>query len=201
MVQITNDGRPKSELVTDGVRVFYAAPLRMNLTQWHTYQVPVAGGEPSRFSDEEWSPVAISPDSAQLLLTRSSTRQTNLGYTGPDRFWSRSLGGAPPRIIPIEAHDAAWSADGTQIVYAVHHEIALAAADGALVRKLAALPGIASGLEWSPRRDLIRFTLSLRAGLEGRRDLGDPRRRWPTATRVARVGEVATREWPVDSQR
>ena len=48
IVQITNDGKPKTELVTDGVRVFYASPTDPMLSTWRTFEVPAIGGQTTR---------------------------------------------------------------------------------------------------------------------------------------------------------
>ncbi len=160
-VQLTNDGKPKNELVTDGVRVFYASPKQLNLSHWQTYQVSITGGESQRFPlvGQEMSPLDISPDRTELLLALSEIRESADGWITPGQLWFQPLVGGPPTISALRAYDAAWSPDGGQIVYAVGQQIGLAQKDGTPSRKLADLPGVASGLRWSPLADKIRFTL------------------------------------------
>ncbi|MBV8709655.1 MAG: winged helix-turn-helix domain-containing protein [Acidobacteriaceae bacterium] len=161
VAQLTNDGKPKNELVTDGVRIFYASPAQQNLSHWRTYQVAITGGEihslPSIHQD--MSPFDISPDRTELLLGLSEVRQADDGWTKPNQLWLQPLAGGPPRILMLQAQDACWSADGSQIAYASGKELGLAWRDGAPDHKLADLPGVASGLRWSPDGHKIRFTL------------------------------------------
>ena len=159
-VQITNDGVPKNELATDGVRVFYAAPLHRNLSDWQTFQISLDGGEPRRLAvmPEGMSPLAISPDHTQLMLGSSAIRQDN-DLKAPDRLWVLPLAGGSSRALSLRALDASWSPDGSRIFFATVRHIGLARADGTAVRTLAEVPGVASGLRWSPSGDRIRFTL------------------------------------------
>ncbi len=159
-VQITNDGIPKNELVTDGVRIYYAAPTRKNLSDWRTFVVSLNGGEPRPLSGsaEALSPFAISADHTQLLLGSSLVRQTN-DLLNPEQLWSQPLAQGTARALSLRAHDAAWSPDDSRIVFANSGHIGLARADGTTIRMLADVPGIASGLRWSPKADRIRFTL------------------------------------------
>ena len=161
VVQLTNDGRPKNELVTDGVRVFYASPTQQNLSHWRAYQVSINGGESQPFPpiSQEVSPFDISPDRAQLLLGPSDIRQSDDGWKNPGQLWLQPLAGGPPSILALRAQDASWSPDGSQFIYASGRQIGLAHRDGAPMRKFADLPGVASGLRWSPSGDKIRFTL------------------------------------------
>lgn len=159
-VQLTNDGESKNELVTDGVRVFYASPTHASLSSWRTRQVSMQGGErDSPRVDGEMSPLDISPDHRTLLLARSEVRQSEEGWRKPAQLWFQPLGGGPPTMSTVRAHDASWSPDGRQIAYAFEKQIALARVDGTARRRLADLPGVPSGLRWSPNGGTIRFTL------------------------------------------
>ncbi len=159
-VQLTNDGIAKNELVTDGVRVFYAAPTGRGFSNWSDFEVPLSGGEarPLATVGEPMSPFAISADHSELMLGPSVLRQSN-DFATPDRLWTQPLAGGPARALPLGAQDAAWSPDGNRIVYASEQHIGLARADGTTIRMLADVPGLASGLRWSPKSDAIRFTL------------------------------------------
>ncbi len=160
-VQLTNDGESKNELVTDGVRVFYASPTQPNLSHWRTYQVSIKGGERESLpiANRDMSPLDISPDRSELLLAPSEVRESDEGWTRPVPIWFQPLGGGSPRTFGLRAHDASWSPDGSEIVYAFEKQIGIAPIDETAGRKLADLPGVASGLRWSPNGATIRFTL------------------------------------------
>ena len=104
------------------------------------------------------SPIDISADGAELLLSPSVVRQANSGWMAPARFWFQLLAGGPPRISGLEGHDASWSRDRQQIAYAIRRQIHIARNDGTSSHKLTDLPGVASGLRWSPDGKRIRFT-------------------------------------------
>ena len=160
-VQLTNDGLTKNELITDGTRVFYSSPRERNLSNWRMFQVSVKGGETRPFSlaANELSPFDINANGTELLMGPSRLRQSNNGWMTPDHLWTESLSGGPASMLSVRAHDACWSPDGSEIAYAVEHEIGLARKDGVRVRKLADVPGVAAGLRWSPDGQRIRFTL------------------------------------------
>jgi DNA-binding winged helix-turn-helix (wHTH) protein len=161
-IQLTNDGVPKNELVTDGVRVFYSSPMNRDLSNWRTFEVSLGGGEPRPLSlvPEAMSPFAVSADRSALMLGSSALRQSNDGTElPPERLWSQPLAGGPPRALALRACDASWSPDGSEIVFATGQHIGLARPDGTAIRMLADVPDAPSGLRWSPGGDRIRFTL------------------------------------------
>src|SRR5204863_5814399 len=59
----------------------------------------------------------------------------------------------------ILAHDASWSPNGEQIVYARGNELCLAKPDGSESRQLVTLTGPASWIRWSPDGKVLRFTM------------------------------------------
>src|SRR5205814_4043650 len=63
------------------------------------------------------------------------------------------------------AHDASWSPDGEQIVYAHGTELYVAKADGSVSRQLVTLAGPFTWPRWSPDGNVLRFTVEdLKAG-------------------------------------
>ena len=67
--------------------------------------------------------------------------------------------GLPRRVGDILAHDASWSPNGEQIVYAHGNELFLAKPDGSENRRLVTLSGPASWIRWSPDGKVLRFTI------------------------------------------
>ena len=67
--------------------------------------------------------------------------------------------GLPRRVGDILAHDASWSPNGEQIVYARGNELFLAKPDGSESRRLVTLAGPASWPRWSPDGKVLRFTM------------------------------------------
>ena len=66
--------------------------------------------------------------------------------------------GLPRRVGDILAHDASWSPNEQQIVYARGTELYLAKPDGGESRRLVTLAGPASWPRWSPDGRVLRFT-------------------------------------------
>jgi Tol biopolymer transport system component len=67
--------------------------------------------------------------------------------------------GLPRRVGDILAHDASWSPNGEQIVYARGNELFLAKPDGSESRQLVTLTAPASWIRWSPDGKALRFTV------------------------------------------
>jgi len=59
----------------------------------------------------------------------------------------------------ILAHDASWSPNGEQIVYARGNALFLAKPDGSDSQRLVTLTGVAGQPRWSPDGKVLRFTL------------------------------------------
>ena len=73
--------------------------------------------------------------------------------------------GLPRRVGDILAHDASWSPNGEQIVYARGNELFLAKPDGSESRRLVTLTGPASWPRWSPDGKVLRFTVDESQGI------------------------------------
>ncbi len=153
-VQITNDGRPKGCLVTDGPRLYFCEETGVGS---RLAQVSVTGGEvvaiPTPLQAAEV--LDISPDHSELLLGNF------LSSTDPEvPLWVLPvLGGAPRRLGDLLHHAATWSLDGQMIVYANGPDLYLAKSDGTESRKLVTIPGRPFGPRWSPDGRLLRFSL------------------------------------------
>ena len=153
-VQLTNTNRPKSDIVTDGSRLYFIEG------QSALSQTSVTGGEtfpvPNSLEDTGFSSVFdISPDGSALLM--NTARGTSLD--GP--LWSVPvLGGSPRRLGNLEGHAGAWSPDGKKIAYSKGNEIFFARSDGGEPQRLLIPGGTASDIRWSPDGSLLRFTVN-----------------------------------------
>jgi len=153
-VQLTNTNRPKSGIVTDGLRLYFIEGQSL------LSQTSVNGGEtfpiPTSLEDTGFSNVFdVSPDGTVLLM--NTARGTSLD--GP--LWSVPvLGGSPRRLGNLEGHAGAWSPDGRRIAFCKGSEIFVAKSDGSEPRRLMLAAGTSNDLRWSPEGSVLRFTLN-----------------------------------------
>jgi serine/threonine protein kinase len=153
-VRLTNTNRPKSDIVTDGSRIYFIE------NQSVLSQTSVNGGEtfpvPNSLEDTGFANTFdISPDGSLLLM--NTARGTSLD--GP--LWSVPVvGGSPRRLGNLDGHSAAWSPDGTKLVFGKGNEIFLAKSDGGEPRRLLTTAGTASDLRWSRDGSTLRFTVN-----------------------------------------
>src|SRR5262249_9927529 len=97
----------------------------------------------------------LSPDHTELLLV--NTFHSDFGLEAP--LWKLPLPtGAPRRVGEVVTNDAAWSPDGTKIVYTHSHDLYVSRNDGSQPRKLATIPSNPAWARWSPKGNVVRFT-------------------------------------------
>jgi serine/threonine protein kinase/Tol biopolymer transport system component len=151
--QITRDGFSKSDLVTDGTRMYFSEFVgeRSILAQ-----VSTAGGEtgtiPTVFTSIEIDD--ISADHSELLA------RDRIGTELEDPYWSVPLPtGSRRRVGDLVGHAAAWSPDRRHLLYANGQDIYIANHDGSGPRKLLSLGERASSLIISPDGNRIRFEI------------------------------------------
>jgi len=153
--QITHDGLPKTELVTDGSRLYFT-----EFADGHSIlsQVSTAGGETAHIAIPFTNFVlsgGLSPNRSELLLATSSTDD----FTDDSRLWSLPLPtGSPRRVGEVVTFGASWSRDGKTILYGHGHDLYVCQADGSRPRKLATISDYPTGARWSPQEDVVRFT-------------------------------------------
>jgi Tol biopolymer transport system component len=139
-------------LVTDGSRLYFLTPKKTGST---ITEVSTSGGETapidSHFDDIQIAD--ISPSGSELLILQPGDAADVPIYILP------LPAGLPRRVGDILAHDASWSPNGKQIVYARGNELFLAKPDGSESRRLATLTGPASWPRWSPDGKVLRFTM------------------------------------------
>ena len=148
----SNRERKFPPLVTDGTRLYFITPQK---TGWTVAEVSAVGGEPVPVTSHlgDTGLFDISPNGSELLIGSLGTAEE-----GP--LYRLSLPpNLPRRVGDIVAHDASWSPDGEQIIYARGSELYIARQDGSESRRLVTLAGPAEWPRWSPDGKVIRFTL------------------------------------------
>jgi Tol biopolymer transport system component len=154
-IQITNDKIPKHNFVTDGDRI-YVGETRSG----HSVisQVSTVGGEteqiPTPFPNVQIFDIA--PNHSDLLVG-SFANDTETELT----VWLLPLPfGAPRRLADVVAHDARWSRDGRQIIYANGSSLYLINSDGSDDHKLITVNGVPFGPVFSPTNERLRFYIA-----------------------------------------
>jgi serine/threonine protein kinase len=153
--QLTHDGLPKFNVVTDGARLYLGEGGPAN----RIAQVSVSGGDTSTIPTPFANSVLldISPDHTKLLV---------LSFVGTEALtplWSLPLPSGPPRrladvVSPDTPGGAAWSPDGRRLVFVKGSDLYQANADGTDPIKLATVSGSPYALTFSPDGRRIGFT-------------------------------------------
>src|SRR6266567_723014 len=147
--RLTNDGRRKFALVTDGVRLYFSEGGTI-------VQSSVDGGQEieirTGLSDVDL--YDISPHGSALLV--------GAGVQGSPTVerpvWIVSLpAGTPIQVGNIKALWASWAPDGEDLAYTTNNGVYAAKKDGTEIRKLANVPGTPWKLQYSPDGSRIRF--------------------------------------------
>lgn len=153
--QLTHDGLPKINVVTDGARLYLGEGGPAN----RIAQVSVSGGDtsliPTPFANAEL--LDISPDHTKLLVL------SHVGTEDLTPLWSLPLpSGTPRRLADVVSPDtpggAAWSPDGRHLAYVKGPDIYQANADGTDSVKLVTASGSPYALTFSPDGRRIGFT-------------------------------------------
>jgi eukaryotic-like serine/threonine-protein kinase len=151
--QVTNDGRQKSSMVTDGPRIYFT---ELSGGGSNLAQVSASGGEAAIIptSIQYLNILDISPSRSELMVARAS-------FLGDSQLTVLPVPAGSTRPLGnIVAHDGTWSPDGQRIAYARGSDLYVARSDGGGSQKLATLPGSADDLRWSPDGSRLRFTLN-----------------------------------------
>jgi DNA-binding winged helix-turn-helix (wHTH) protein/Tol biopolymer transport system component len=152
--QITRDGFTKTNLLTDGSRLYVTEST--GPTKQFLVQVSVTGGDTSIVPTPFSNPVIsdISPDHSQLLMTDGAFLENEA------QLWVLPLPtGSPRHLSDIVAHGAVWSPDGRQLAFSKGSDLFLANADGTNARKLITVSSLANSIRFSPDGTRLRFTL------------------------------------------
>ena len=148
--QLTNDGKQKFGMVTDGNRIYFAENAGGRI--WVS-QVSVNGGEVGKMDVPMLGPqiTDISRDGSELLIAASDFR--------PAPFWVLPLpAGSPRRLGEALGRFPIWTPEG-KLLYSLGRDLMTAEADGSSPRKLATLPGGPNAFVFSPDGKRIRFSV------------------------------------------
>src|SRR5439155_20580945 len=145
--------RKHPPLVTDGSRLYF---MMQKKAGWTIAEVSTSGGETARIDShfDDIQLADISQNGSELLIL-----QAHLFFTDVPIYILPLPAGLPRRVGGILGHDASWSPNRQQIVYARGNELYLAKPDGSDSRRLVTLAGAAGGPRWSPDGKVLRFTL------------------------------------------
>jgi serine/threonine protein kinase/Tol biopolymer transport system component len=149
--QITNDGLPKSSLLTDGNRIYFTEnpPSHFSISQ-----VSSTGGDVALVDVPLVNPVGagMSAEQSELLVTQAAQ------FEAP--FWSVPVpAGSPRRLGDVMGHAGVWSPTG-KLVFARGNDLYIAEHNGADPRKFATAPDYPSSISFSPDGNRIRFTVT-----------------------------------------
>jgi eukaryotic-like serine/threonine-protein kinase len=155
-MQITHDGIPKTNVLTDGSRLYISENTG---GKQFLVQASVTGGDtsgiPIPFSNVVMTD--ISPDHSQLLVAGYEGTET---YVKELQAWVLPLPtGSPRRIADVIAHSSVWSSDGRKLAFAKGSDLFLANSDGTNARKLITVSGSAYSIRFSPDGTRLRFTV------------------------------------------
>lgn len=154
MARIANLSLP---VLTDGLRLYFSVPAADG--KFGLAQVATGGGEVGTLPSplDSPTPLAISPDSSEILLASPSLLMN-------DPVWIQPLtAGSPRRLGDIAALSAGWSPDGAQIAFANLSGLYIAHADGTSSQVLLKIDQRTGQepywIRWSPDGTRLRFSL------------------------------------------
>jgi Tol biopolymer transport system component/DNA-binding winged helix-turn-helix (wHTH) protein len=161
--QITNDARMKPAsfglpMATDGARLYFSEVINGH---WTPVAVSATGGEtvpiPSPFEDA--MVLDVSPDGTELVVASVATYPE--GEEGGPLWVMPIMGGAPRPLGNLAAMEAAWSPDGSKMLYTRldDRHLYVANADGTNSHTLVEVPGQPYGLGWSPDGERISVSV------------------------------------------
>jgi len=150
--QITNDGIPKFNLVTDANRIYFNENPS---SRFVIAEVSTNGGEAAQVEVPFAAPVLfnISPQSSELLVAQIFVS------SGPGEvpLWSIPIPAGAARRLSVTAYDAAWTPNG-QLLLGKGHDIYISEHDGLNPRKLVTAVDSPGVFRFSPDGKRVRFS-------------------------------------------
>lgn len=157
--QLTSDGQAKQgRLVSDGARIYFSEVLPVGRV---LVQVSARGGETSTIPTSvlDPQPADISPDGTELLILSGGGGEKEEQHKGT--LWILPVaGGSAQPVGNVLATDALWGARAESILYCDGHDLYVVNRDGSNRRKLLEISGYVDSLRWSPKRQVLRFTVT-----------------------------------------
>jgi Tol biopolymer transport system component len=144
---------PPASLAADASRVYFTEDVAGSQG---LAQVSVGGGEKAIIRTSLGLPQLLDFrfDRSELLVT------DRVNTPAPGSLWTITLpAGMRRHLGDIQANDAAWSPDGSEIAYVSGHDLFRAGNDGTNAKLLARLPGIGWRPRWSPDGKRLRLTV------------------------------------------
>src|SRR5579864_5742592 len=152
--KLTNDGRPKGNLRTDGTTLYFN---ELEINREILVATPIDGGPIHRIE----TPFAnvdlqdISNDGHELLVTSFDGMEK-----GGRQLWVMpSKGGAPRRVSDVLCDAARWSPDNHKIACTNGTSIMMFDSDGSAVHTVGSFSAFPRRLVWSPEGEKLRFVL------------------------------------------
>jgi len=154
--QVTNDGRDKELMVTDGSRIYFSS---FSGPTSSLYQVSTAGGDTLPVQTPFPDPVVkdILPNRSDLLVASCDAL-----YQQNCALWVLPvLGRSPRRVGNILASDAAWSPGGKGVVYVRGNGLYRVKIDGTESKEIVSVAAGGSPYwpRWSPDGTHLRFSV------------------------------------------
>ncbi len=169
-VQVTRDGGKKTRAVTDGPRLYFGSGP--SAAGWTLSQVAAGGGEVVDLMRLNSVIEDIDPNGGQLLVSTSMDlgvdaslsvvpviggtprRLGELRVTNPLTAIRSSLG------VELYNYGAAWSPDGSRLVYTRGSDVYVSNVDGTGSRAiLTGAPGVTFSPRWSPDGERLRYSV------------------------------------------
>ena len=153
ITKITHDGYRKASLLADDSQLYVT---ELPAAKRVIAKVSLAKSERSLVGSPFSSLQALdlSPDRSKLLVS-------SLSKNGKNEFWTIPVSkGTAERVGDLSGRDAAWSADGKQLVFAEGSTLYLADGSGKRARESYRASGSVFAPRFSPDGQRIRFTVS-----------------------------------------
>jgi Tol biopolymer transport system component len=154
IAQITHDGFRKTNLLADDSQLFVTESPAANRV---IAKVSLPNSDRSLITSpfSNLKALDLSPDHSKLLVAPMQ------GGSNYDEFWTLPVAaGSAQRVGDLTGRDAAWSADGQQLVFSKGSVLFVAGANGAQAHAVFTANGSVFASHFSPDGHRIRFTVS-----------------------------------------